>query len=126
MVFTSNIYNFGTEDQDSFDVRGTITKDDGTEFYNETQEIDGLDSKDNTTLEWTWEGGPNGTYTIRVETLLDDDERAGNNPKEEAIDIAESGYKVALAVEEQAKDVLSGEYLFFEFTFKGLLTKHAE
>ena len=49
--FTSNIYNFGTEDQDSFDVRGTITKDDGTEFYNETQEIDGLDSKDNTTLE---------------------------------------------------------------------------
>ena len=58
--------SFGTEDQDSFDVRGTITKDDGTEFYNETQEIDGLDSKDNTTLEWTWEGGPNGTYTIRV------------------------------------------------------------
>ena len=114
--FTSNIYNFGTEDQDSFDVRGTITKDDGTEFYNETQEIDGLDSKDNTTLEWTWEGGPNGTYTIRVETLLDDDERAGNNPKEEAIDIAESGYKVALAVEEQAKDVLSGESVFFEFT----------
>tara|TARA_B100000579_G_scaffold185022_1_gene150810 strand:+ start:1 stop:6612 length:6612 start_codon:yes stop_codon:yes gene_type:complete len=114
--FTSNIYNFGTEDQGSFDVRGTITKDDGTEFYNETQEVDGLDSKDNTTLEWTWEGGPNGTYTIRVETLLDDDERAGNNPKEEAIDIAESGYKVALAVEEQAKDVLSGESVFFEFT----------
>ena len=114
--FTSNIYNFGTEDQDSFDVRGTITKDDGTEFYNETQEVDGLDSKDNTTLEWTWEGGPNGTYTIRVETLLDDDERAGNNPKEEAIDIAESGYKVALAVQDQAKDVLSGESVFFNFT----------
>ena len=51
-----------------------------------------------------------------METLLDDDERAGNNPKEEAIDIAESGYKVALAVQDQAKDVLSGESVFFNFT----------
>ncbi len=114
--FTSNIYNFGTNDQDTFEVRGTVTRDDGTEVYNETQEVDGLDSKDNTTLEWTWEGGPNGTYTIRVETLLEDDERAGNNPKEKAIDIAESGYQIALAVEQQAKDVLSGESVSFNFT----------
>ena len=114
--FTSNIYNFGTEDQNSFDVRGTVTRDDGTEVYNETQEVDNLDSKDNTTLDWTWEGGPNGTYTIRVETLLEDDERAGNNPKEKVIDVAESGYQVALAVEEQAKEVLSGESVFFNFT----------
>ena len=89
--FTSDIYNFGTNDQDTFDVRGTVTRDDGTEVYNETQEVDELESKHNTTLDWTWEGGPNGTYTIRVETLLEDDERAGNNPKEKVIDIAESG-----------------------------------
>ena len=44
------------------------------------------------------------------------DERAGNNPKEENIDIAESGYNVALAVQEQAKDVLSGESVAFNFT----------
>ena len=46
------------------------------------------------------------------------DERAGNNPKEENIDIAESGYNVALAVQEQAKDVLSGESVAFNFTAK--------
>ena len=114
--FVSNIYNFGTNDQDSFDVQATVTRDDGTEVFNETQEVDGLDSKDNTTLDWTWEGGSNGTYTIRVETLLDGDERAGNNPKEEVIDVAESGYKIALAVEQQAKDVLSGESVSFNFT----------
>ncbi len=116
VTFHSNIYNFGTENQDLFDVRGTVTKDDGTEVYNETQEVEDLESKNNVTLDWTWEGGPNGTYTIRVETLLEDDERAGNNPKEKAVDVAESGYKVALAVEEQAKDVLSGESVFFNFT----------
>ena len=116
VTFTSEIYNFGTNDQDNFDIRGTVTKDDGTEVYNETQTIDTLESKDNSTLEWTWEGGPEGTYTIRVETLLTGDERAGNNPKEENIDIAESGYNVALAVQEQAKDVLSGESVAFNFT----------
>ena len=116
VTFTSEIYNFGTNDQDDFDVRGTVTRDDGTEVYNETQTIDSLESKDNSTLEWTWEGGPEGTYTIRVETLLTGDERAGNNPKEESIDIAESGYNVALAVQEQAKDVLSGESVPFNFT----------
>ena len=116
VTFTSEIYNFGTNDQDDFDVRGTVTRDDGTEVYNETQTIDSLESKTNSTLEWTWEGGPEGTYTIRVETLLTGDERAGNNPKEENIDIAESGYNVALAVQDQAKDVLSGESVAFNFT----------
>lgn len=116
VTFTSEIYNFGTNDQDDFDVRGTVTRDDGTEVYNETQTIDSLESKTNSTLEWTWEGGPEGTYTIRVETLLTGDQRAGNNPKEENIDIAESGYNVALAVQEQAKDVLSGESVAFNFT----------
>ncbi len=116
VTFTSEIYNFGTNDQEDFDIRGTVTRDDGTEVYNETQTIDSLDSKTNSTLEWTWEGGPEGTYTIRVETLLTGDERAGNNPKEESIDIAESGYNVALAVQEQAKDVLSGESVPFNFT----------
>ena len=116
VTFTSEIYNFGTNDQDNFDVRGTVTRDDGTEVYNETQTIDTLESKNNSTLEWTWEGGPEGTYTIRVETLLTGDERAGNNPKEENIDIAESGYNIALAVQEQAKDVLSGESVAFNFT----------
>ena len=82
VTFTSEIYNFGTNDQDDFDVRGTVTRDDGTEVYNETQTIDSLESKTNSTLEWTWEGGPEGTYTIRVETLLTGDERAGNNPKD--------------------------------------------
>ena len=116
VTFSSEIYNFGTEDQDSFDVRATITRDDGTEVYNNTQTVENLDSKENRTLGWTWEGGPEGTYTIRVETLLDEDERAGNNPKEKDIDIAESGYNVALAVQDQAKDVLSGESAFFNFT----------
>ncbi|MEC7713092.1 MAG: CARDB domain-containing protein, partial [Candidatus Thermoplasmatota archaeon] len=116
VTFTSEIYNFGTNDQEDFDIRGTVTRDDGTEVYNETQTIDSLESKTNSTLEWTWEGGPEGTYTIRVETLLTGDERAGNNPKEESIDIAESGYNVALAVQEQAKDVLSGESVPFNFT----------
>ena len=116
VTFTSDIFNFGTNDQEDFDIRGTVTKDDGTEVYNETQTIDSLDSKDNFTLEWTWEGGPEGTYTIRVETLLDGDERAGNNPKEKNIDIAESGYNIALAVQEQAKDVLAGESVAFNFT----------
>ena len=116
VTFTSEIYNFGTNDQDDFDIRGTVTRDDGTEVYNETQTIDILESKTNSTLEWTWEGGPEGTYTIRVETLLSGDERAGNNPKEENIDIAESGYNIALAVQEQAKDVLSGESVSFNFT----------
>ena len=96
VTFHSNIYNFGTENQDLFDVRGTVTKDDGTEVYNETQEVEDLESKNNVTLDWTWEGGPNGTYTIRVETLLEDDERAGNNPKEKAVDVAESGYKMIM------------------------------
>ena len=116
VAFSSNIYNFGTEDQNSFDVRGTITKDDGTEVYNQTQTVGELESKSNITLDWVWEGGSNGTYTIRVETLLDEDERAGNNPKESDIDIAESGYNIALSVEEQAKDVLSGEAVIFNFT----------
>ncbi|SVC11586.1 uncharacterized protein METZ01_LOCUS264440, partial [marine metagenome] len=116
VTFYSEIYNFGTEDQDEFDVRGKITRDDGTVVYNETQTIDNLNSKDNVTLDWTWEGGPEGTYTIRVETLLEGDGRAGNNPKEKTIDIAESGYQVALAVQDQAKNVLSGEYVFFNFT----------
>ena len=116
VTFTSEIYNFGTNDQDDFDIRGTVTRNDGTEVFNETQTIDSLDSKANSTLEWTWEGGPEGTYTIRVETLLAGDERAGNNPKEEDIDIAESGYNVALVVQEQAKDVLSGESVAFNFT----------
>ena len=116
VTFTSEIYNFGTNDQDDFDVRGTVTRNDGTEVYNETQSIEALESKDNSTLEWTWEGGAEGTYTIRVETLLSGDERAGNNPKEANIDIAESGYNVALAVQEQAKDVLSGESVAFNFT----------
>ena len=116
VTFTSEIYNFGTEDQEDFDVRATVTKSDGTEVYNNTQTIDSLESKDNTTLQWTWEGGPEGTYTIRVETLLDNDERAGNNPKEKDINIAESGYGIALAVQEQVKDVLSGESVFFNFT----------
>ena len=116
VTFDSEIYNFGTEDQENFEVRATVTRDDGTEVYNSTQLIDDLDSKDNTTLQWTWEGGPEGTYTIRVQTLLDDDERAGNNPKEKVIDIAESGYNIALAVQDQAKDVLSGESVFFNFT----------
>ena len=57
VTFTSEIYNFGTNDQDDFDVRGTVTRDDGTEVYNETQTIDSLESKTNSTLEWTWEGG---------------------------------------------------------------------
>jgi len=118
VTFSSNIYNFGTEDQDSFDVRGTVTKDDGTEVYNQTQTVNELESKDNVTLDWVWEGGDNGTYTIRVETLLDGDERAGNNPKESDIDVAESGYNIALSVEEQAKDVLSGESVIFNFTAK--------
>jgi len=116
VTFTSEIYNFGTNDQEDFDIRGTVTRDDGTEVFNETQTIDSLESKTNSTLEWTWEGGPEGTYTIRVETLLSGDERAGNNPKEENIDVAESGYNVALAVQEQAKDVLSGESIPFNFT----------
>ncbi|MED6305381.1 MAG: CARDB domain-containing protein, partial [Candidatus Thermoplasmatota archaeon] len=116
VTFYSDIYNFGTDDQDEFDIRGKITRDDGTVVYNQTQTLDDLNSKDNITLDWTWEGGPEGTYTIRVETLLDGDERAGNNPKEEDIDIAESGYQVALAVQENAKDVLSGESVFFNFT----------
>ena len=34
----------------------------------------------------------------------------------ENIDIAESGYNVALAVQDQAKDVLSGESVAFNFT----------
>jgi len=116
VTFNSEIYNFGTNDQEEFDVRGTVTRDDGTEVFNQTQTIDSLDSKTNSTLEWTWEGGPEGTYTIRVETLLSDDERAGNNPKEKIIDVAESGYNVALAVQDQAKDVLSGESVTFNFT----------
>jgi len=116
VIFTSEIYNFGTNDQEDFDIRGTVTRDDGTEVYNETQTIDELESKTNSTLEWTWEGGPEGTYTIRVETLLSGDERAGNNPKEKNIDIAESGYNIALAVQDQAKDVLSGESVAFNFT----------
>ena len=117
VTFYSDIYNFGTEDQDDeFDVRANVTRDDGTVVYTETQTIESLDSKDNVTLDWTWEGGAEGTYTIRVETLLEGDGRAGNNPKEKTIDIAESGYQVALAVQEQAKDVLSGESVFFNFT----------
>ena len=116
VTFTSKIYNFGSNDQNDFDIRGTVTKDDGTEVYNETKTIDSLNSKDNMTLDWTWEGGPEGTYKIRVETLLEGDERAGNNPKEKDIDIAESGYNVALAIQEQAKDVLSGESVAFNFT----------
>ena len=115
--FQSEIYNFGTEDQnDEFDVRANVTRDDGTVVYSEIQTIESLDSKDNVTLEWTWDGGAEGTYTIRVETLLEDDGRAGNNPKEHVIDVAESGYQVALAVEQQAKDVLSGESVSFNFT----------
>ena len=115
--FQSEIYNFGTEDQDNeFDVRANVTRDDGTVVYSEIQTIESLDSKDNVTLDWTWDGGAEGTYTIRVETLLEDDGRAGNNPKEHVIDVAESGYQVALAVEQQAKDVLSGESVFFNFT----------
>ena len=117
VTFHSDIYNFGTEDQDDeFDVRANVTRDDGTVVYSETQTIESLESKDNVTLDWTWEGGAEGTYTIRVETLLEGDGRAGNNPKEKTIDIAESGYQVALAVQEQAKDVLSGESVFFNFT----------
>ena len=117
VTFYSDIYNFGTEDQDDeFDVRANVTRDDGTVVYTETQTIESLDSKDNVTLDWTWEGGAEGTYTIRVETLLEGDGRAGNNPKEKTIDVAESGYQVALAVQEQAKDVLSGESVFFNFT----------
>ena len=118
VAFNSNIYNFGTDDQNSFDVRGTVTKEDGTEVYNQTQTVNELESKNNITLDWVWEGGSNGTYTIRVETLLNDDERAGNNPKESDIDIAESGYNVVLSVEQQAKDVLSGESVIFNFTAK--------
>jgi len=114
--FSSDIFNFGTDDQNSFDVRATVTKSNETEVYNSTQTVNNLDSRDNTTLDWTWEGGSEGTYTIRVETLLDDDERAGNNPKEKSIDIAESGYNIALAVQDQIKDVLSGESAFFNFT----------
>ena len=117
VTFHSDIYNFGTEDQDDeFDVRANVTRDDGTVVYSETQTIESLESKDNVTLDWTWEGGAEGTYTIRVETLLEGDGRAGNNPKEKTIDVAESGYQVALAVQEQAKDVLSGESVFFNFT----------
>jgi len=115
--FYSDIYNFGTEDQDDeFEVRANVTRDDGTVVYSEVQTVDNLDSKDNVTLDWTWEGGAEGSYTIRVETLLEGDGRAGNNPKEKAIDVAESGYQVALAVEQQTKDVLSGESVFFNFT----------
>jgi hypothetical protein len=117
VTFYSDIYNFGTADQDDeFDVRANVTRDDGTVVYTETQTIESLDSKDNVTLDWTWEGGAEGTYTIRVETLLEGDGRAGHNPKEKTIDVAESGYQVALAVQEQAKDVLSGESVFFNFT----------
>ena len=54
VAFSSNIYNFGTEDQDSFDVRGTVTRDDGTEVYNQTQTIGELESKNNITLDWVW------------------------------------------------------------------------
>ena len=116
VTFYSDIYNYGTENQDEFGVRGKITRDDGTVVYNQTQIIDGLDSKKNKTLEWNWEGGPEGTYTIKVETLLEGDERAGNNPKEKSIDIAESGYQIALEVQQQAKEMLSGESVFFNFT----------
>ena len=75
-----------------------------------------------TTLQWTWEGGPEGTYTIRVQTLLDGDERAGNNPKEKVIDIAESGYNIALAMQIKQK-MCSLENLYSLTSLQQILVK---
>ncbi len=115
--FSADIFNFGANDQTNIDVRATVTRDsDGNEVYNQTRTIAQLDSDENTTLDWTWQGGDNGSYTIRAQSLLDDDERPGNDGEEQVIDIRESAWAVALAVEEAVKDVLSGEATFFNFT----------
>ena len=115
--FSGDVYNFGANDQTNVDVRATVTRDgDGSEVYNQSRTIAQLDSGENATLDWTWQGGDNGSYTIRVQSLLDDDERPGNDASEQVIDIRESAWAVALAVEEAVKDVLSGEATFFNFT----------
>ena len=81
IAFSSIIKNFGSEDQAAFNVEARVIDADGDELWSETRTAGPLASGEEETLDWEWESGNPGEFTVIVETLKDD-ENSRNDQKE--------------------------------------------
>ena len=84
--FSSIIKNFGSEDQAAFNVEARVIDADGDELWSETRTAGPLASGEEETLDWEWESGNPGEFTVIVETLKDD-ENNRNDQKEVDIEV---------------------------------------
>ncbi len=86
IAFSSIIKNFGSEDQAAFNVEARVIDANGDELWSETRTAGPLASGEVETLDWEWESGNPGEFTVIVETLKDD-ENNRNDQKDVDIEV---------------------------------------
>jgi uncharacterized membrane protein len=86
IAFSSVIKNYGSENQNAFEVEARVEDRDGNELWSQTKMITNLESGEEEILDWEWESENPREVTIIVETLKEDESHR-NNLKNEDIEI---------------------------------------
>tara|TARA_B110000116_G_scaffold40566_1_gene32953 strand:- start:983 stop:3889 length:2907 start_codon:yes stop_codon:yes gene_type:complete len=86
IAFSSIIKNYGSEDQNAFEVEARVEDKDGNELWSQTKMVTNLQSGEEEILNWEWESENPRQVTFVVETLKEDESHR-NNLKKEDVDI---------------------------------------
>ena len=83
IAFSSVIKNYGTEDQNAFEVEARVEDSDGNELWSQTKMVTNLQSGEERTLNWEWDSENPREVTFIVETLKEDESHRNNLKKED-------------------------------------------